>query len=427
MAKSYTKKKKTKGFINRIMLGKEKSEGYARASLPSNRWELFWDIFKGRFLKLIIINILMLLFFIPLFVLLFYRYIGLVNYGTYYPFSQGFGIGYLASPSLAGYAETIAVSVNLITLLFLPVAAAFASIGISGGAYVIRNMVWTEGIFVANDFWRGIRQNIKTVLKIMLLYSVVFYLCILSLSICNQNIATGSADTFFVISKVLICLLLGFVSLMTLHMITMGVTYEIKFRHLIKNCFFYTIALIIQSVIFAGLGAIPFLMMLLNWNFIKTLGVIICVLFGGSFFLLVWTNFTQWSYDKFINDKVPGAKKNKGIYEKVKESDSESLKRYREQVALASLSTLSTKPIKPITDDELQLAELPTSFKRDDIIKLNESRQQIIDDHAKYVAEHQNEDRYKPSEEALAIQKEREEREKRIAKAKRELQKRNKK
>ena len=44
------------GLINRLMLGSEKSEGYARASLPSNRWELFWDIFKGRFGKLVVIN-----------------------------------------------------------------------------------------------------------------------------------------------------------------------------------------------------------------------------------------------------------------------------------------------------------------------------------------------------------------------------------
>ena len=60
-------KKKGGGLINRLMLGKEKSEGYARSTLPSNRWELFWDILKGRLGKLVIINLLMVLFLIPLF------------------------------------------------------------------------------------------------------------------------------------------------------------------------------------------------------------------------------------------------------------------------------------------------------------------------------------------------------------------------
>ena len=39
------------------------------------------------------------------------------------------------------------------------------AIGISGGAYVMRNMVWTEGIFVANDFWRGVKLNYKNALQ----------------------------------------------------------------------------------------------------------------------------------------------------------------------------------------------------------------------------------------------------------------------
>ncbi|MBQ3116258.1 MAG: hypothetical protein IJC07_04440 [Clostridia bacterium] len=420
------KKKKTKGFINRIMLGKEKSEGYARASLPSNRWELFWDIFKGRFFKLILLNFLTLLFFLPLLGLIIYRYMGIINSGTYYPFSQGFGIGYMAAPSLAGYAEGIVINVNIITLLLLPVALAFASIGIAGGAYVIRNMVWTEGIFVANDFWRGIRQNVMIVLKTMLFYSVILYVCLISISVCNQNIAIDKGAVFFTISKILLYILLFFMTLITLHMITMGVTYEIKFFKLLKNCFFYTIALIIQSTIFFALGGIPFFMILIKWNFFRTLGIVLVFLFGISLFLLVWTNFSQWSYDKFINDNVPGAQKNRGIYEKVKESDAKSLKKYREQVELSSLSTFSTRPMKPI-DDDIELAELPTSFKRDDIIKLNESKQRIIEDHERYVAEHMNDERYKPSEEALALQKEREEREKRIEKAKRELAKRNKK
>ncbi|MBQ8427148.1 MAG: hypothetical protein IJX16_05255, partial [Clostridia bacterium] len=70
---------KKRSLVERMMLGREKSEGYARASLPSNRWELFWDIFKGRFWKIVIINLLMILFFIPLFLLLFFRSSGIAN------------------------------------------------------------------------------------------------------------------------------------------------------------------------------------------------------------------------------------------------------------------------------------------------------------------------------------------------------------
>ena len=57
-----SKRVKKKSFLKKLLEGKEKSEEYARSTLPTNRWQLFWDIFKGRFWKLVIINLLMLLF-----------------------------------------------------------------------------------------------------------------------------------------------------------------------------------------------------------------------------------------------------------------------------------------------------------------------------------------------------------------------------
>ena len=157
------------------------------------------------------------------------------------------------------------------------------------------------------------------------------------------------------------------------------------------------------------------------------IGIMLVLFLSFSFLLLVWTNFSHWAYDKFINDKVPGAQKNKGIYEKVKESDSGALKQYRAQIALASRSSLNSKPIKPITDDELKIAELPTSFNRGDIEKLNESKRALYEDHARYVEEHKNDPEFQMTEEEKAIEELKDEREKRIEKAKKELAKRNKK
>lgn len=414
------------GFISRLMLGSEKSEGYARASLPSNRWELFWDIFKGRFGKLVIINLLVLLFCLPFLALLFFRYVAITNYGVIYPFSQSFGVGYGALPSMVGLAENITFNVNLLIFLLAPLGFMIAAVGIAGGAYVIRNMVWTEGIFVANDFWRGIKQNIRQMLLIFLVYSIVFYLSILSISLCDQSIAMGVDNKWlFVVSEVLTYGVLIVYSMMTLHMVTMSVTYELKFWHLIKNSFMFTIGLLPQNIFFIICGLIPFVFLLLG-GFFLAIGVILILLFGVSMFLLVWTDFCQWSYDKFVNDKIPGAQKNRGIYDKVKESDSGALKQYREQMAMAQRSSLNSKPIKPITDDDLKLAELPTSFNRADIEKLNESRRAIYEDHERYVEEHKNDPEFMPTEEEKELQKEQEAREKRIEQAKKELAKRNK-
>ncbi|MBP5466786.1 MAG: hypothetical protein J6Y43_04420 [Clostridia bacterium] len=413
-----------RGLIERLMLGSEKSEGYARASLPSNRWELFWDILKGRFWKLVVLNLLVLVFFIPLFLLIFYRSAVMSGMGANMPFAQGFGVGYQAPLSLVGTEQQIAFNVNIVAYLFLPIALMIAAIGVSGGAYVVRNMVWTEGIFVANDFWRGIRQNIKQMLLIALVYSIVFYLSAIAVSVADFSVANGTDKTWlFVISKIFSIITVIFFTVMTMHMITMSVTYELKFRALIRNSFLFTIGLLPQNAFFLLLGLIPFLLLMLGGFFIP-IGIIAVLLIGFSQVLLVWTDFCQWSYDKFINDKVPGAQKNRGIYEKVKETNSEALKQYRKQVAMTRTS-LNSRPIKPITDDELKIAELPTSFNRDDILRLIESKQAIYDDYEKYVEEHKNDAEFQPTEEEKAAEQDKAEREKRIEKAKKELMKRN--
>ena len=420
--------KKKRGLIDRLVMGSEKSEGYARASLPSNRWELFWDIFKGRFGKLFLINVLVILFCLPTIAMLFLRHMAIVNYGVTYPFSQSFGIGYGALPSMFGASENIVFMVNLAVYVFSPLAFCIAGIGLAGAIYVLRNMVWTEGIFVANDFWYGIKKNFKQYLLIMFVYSMVFYLSNLLISICDRTLVTGPDNAWiYSVSKVFTYIVLITFSVMTLHMLAMSSTYTLKYRQLFKNSFIFAFALLPNNALFIALGLIPFLVMMLG-GILMLIGILLVFVFGFSIFLLIWVNYSQWTYDKFINDRVKGAKKNRGIYQKVKESDSGALKKYREQLAMAEQTALNSRPIKPITDDDLTIAELPTSFSRDDIKKLEESKQAIYDDHAKFVEEHQKKkDKHEFTEQDLEFEKLRKEREQRIQKAKKELAKRNKK
>ncbi|MBR1983557.1 MAG: hypothetical protein IKA12_02590 [Clostridia bacterium] len=418
-------KKGLKGFVNRLVEGREKSEGYARASLPSNRWELFWDIFKGRFGKLVIINLLMLLFFLPTVLLFLFRYLSISAYGMSYPFGQAFGVGFMAPNSLIGMTEAIVFNVNSSIYLLFPIAMMIASIGLSGGAYIIRNLVWTEGTFVANDFWRGITKNYKKVFVITLMFSIIFYLTFSATALLEQMAVVGTIDVVLaVVLKVLAYFVFALFSIMTLHMITMTVTYDYGILALLKNSFLFTVGLIPQNVFFGFLVILPFLLAFLG-GFLTILFIIVIGLFGLSYAMLIWTDFSQWAYDGFINEKI-GAKKKRGIYEKVSDNSSkENLEKYKKQMEYARQSALSSRPIKPITDDELQLAELPTTFNRKDIEKLNASRQAIIEDNKRYVEEHS-----KQLEEKLYADKSKEELEKerqaRIERAKRELLKRKK-
>ena len=47
-----------RGLVARWLIGKERPEDYARSTLPTSRFGLFWDILKGRFGRLMLVNLL---------------------------------------------------------------------------------------------------------------------------------------------------------------------------------------------------------------------------------------------------------------------------------------------------------------------------------------------------------------------------------
>ena len=385
-----------KGFIARMLEGKERDENYARSTLPTGRWSLFWDIFKGRFSKLVIVNLLIIVFCIPLIAVYFLRYMMLVGQGTLLP-SNSLGVSWPAVPDIAGLEQQMILSTNLLWGALMVVAALIAAIGISGGIYVIRNLVWTEGIFVANDFWRGIKINAIVVLQSTLFYGVMLYLFTISIDAASVVIATGSGNqTLMVISQVFCYIAIALLTIMFLWMLSMGANYKIKFFRLLKNAFLMTFGMIFHNIFFVVLMAIPVILILLG-SFFAMIGYIILILFGLSYMLLVWFDYSQWVFDKYFESKREGGKVNRGIYPKAGKGgdQSKAVQQYEAEAAEAAKikSDLASRPIKPITDD-LKVYELPESFSRDDLKKLRESKEAIAEDTEKYAEEHKGDERY---------------------------------
>ena len=391
-----------KGLIARMLEGKEKSEEYARSTLPTNRWQLFWDIFKGNFWKIVKVNLLILVFFIPLLAVLALNWILTQNNGLLYPFGANLGVGYPASPNLQGTSEWLTMQTGLITYIGIMLTSVIAAVGLSGGMYVVRNMVWTEGIFVTNDFWRGVKLNFKNALQTALFFTIILFLCQTLIHMSDLNMASGLTSkgqtTWLRISQGVSYLMITLAALMSLWMIALGVNYKMTFLVMVKNSFLMMIGTFPQTVFFAVLAAIPFALLLIGGSMLTAIGVIIIALFGLAYALLVWLDFAQWVFDKFINPKIQGAKVGRGIYNRDGSSqltgdDSASSIEYQRIILSHGRSRLVARPIKPI-DDSLQVYELPQSFTREDLKKLRESKQNIVEDSEAYAEEHKNDLRY---------------------------------
>ncbi|MBR2340936.1 MAG: hypothetical protein IKA72_00820 [Clostridia bacterium] len=387
-----------KGFVARMLEGKERSEEYARSTLPTNRFQLFWDIFKGSFGKIVKCNLLMLLFFIPLLIVILFG--GIYKDLDLYPFGSNLTIGYPATPDVQGLSELVTFQSEGMILFGVVIASFIVAVGLAGGMYVVRNMVWTEGIFVTNDFWRGIKLNYKNALQTALFFSITLLLMKTIINSANLSLATATLpkwqEVWMEISIVMSYVFLAFAGMMSLWMIALGVNYVQSFWVMLKNAALICIGSLPQTIFFGVIAIAPFLLFLINSSFLMTWSLVILCLFAFTWTLLVWLDFAQWLFDKYINPKIEGAKVGRGIYNKNGESEvneSEAQLEYKRVLLSQGKSQLVARPIKPI-DDSLQVYELPQAFTREDLQRLRQSKQNIEEDTQAYAEEHKNDLRY---------------------------------
>ena len=240
-----------KGIFSRLIEGPERSEDYARKSLPTNRWALGFDLFKTNLGKIMKINFLMLIFVLPIFAVLYFRMVLISSEAMLSPFAQNIAIGYPAYPFITGTAETILLNTDLVTFVAIFICSFIAAVGISGGFYVMRNLVWTEGVFVASDFWVGVKKNYKTVLPSTILYVIILAITFLSIDLSNLQIAYDpSSAVIFTISKVISYVFIVFFTCVYLYTLTLGVTYDLSFFKLVRNALIFTIGLLPLNVFF---------------------------------------------------------------------------------------------------------------------------------------------------------------------------------
>lgn len=371
-----------KGFLHNLIVGKDKAEGYARASLPSNRWELFWDVFKGRFWKLVVINLMTVVAMILPLMLYLMMTVNISQSGADLPFSSAIGGGYPVVPDVSLLGVMLDMQWRNSFFTFLIPALLFAAIILSGVFYIMRNLVWEEGVFMANDFWKGFKDNILYFLVIMLIEGGVLWLTNYSISSVNYLDFVGQGNWFFTVSKYITVVVAVFVTIMVFYMMTLTVTYKLTLWQLIRNSFILALGLLPQNLFFLVLCFAPMLLIMLL-PMIAPFGIIVYLIIGFSAAILGWTTYNHWVYDKFINDKVPGAQKNRGIYQKVDMQGQPIVKKVR------ASKLIKKRPLKPVNDEEITL-ELPTTFTRADLARLHEEKERMAEDAERWSIEHEN-------------------------------------
>ena len=384
---------KRKGIVARWLDGKEREEDYPRTVLPESRWRLFWNIFKGKFGKLVLTNLLMLLFCLPLAAIIIYRSISIGAQELSGPWGSGLGVGYPVIPDVAGAFERIVYRSDLFFFGLMIPACVIAGVGLSGGLYVIRNMLQTD-LFLLKKFFRGVKRAFWSVLEAVLIFSVVLFAARCVGNYADLCVATGSPNAGWLIaSKVIGYLFVALCSLFCLWMIALGPAYRHNPWTLLRNSVVMTFGTFPQTVLFAALATWPVFVVLFVTGFFSLIFVVLIVLFGISYFCLVWLDFTQWAFDKFIDpDPVIAAQKSAEEGKAPAPAVNVTPEIVNLDIAYGK-SDLIARPIRPL-DDGAALRMLPETYSRADLEKLRESKAAMQREIDEYYEAHKNEDRY---------------------------------
>lgn len=381
-----------KGAMARMLAGNERTGG-AHAALSAGRWAYVLDQVRGRFSKLVLLNLLLLIFCIPLVVVFVIRSTYILAGGQSMPFSGWLFIGFPAYPSMIGVSERILLSVDLVFGALMVAGLVIAGIGISGGLNIVRNMIRSGGEFTLRDFWKGIGLNVGHVLPAAAVCGVPAYLLLVAIDYSRYLLAVGQGSAaglvVGIVFSVIGMILLALIFLWTL---SVGANYKVGFVKALRTAVFATFRLLPFNIFYAVLIAIPVGLIFLG-SFFQTIGLVLMFLFGIIYMLLVWMNYSQWAFDHLVGEPDAAADHAAPLQAASKAAKTTQAYEAGLEQAMLVKSDLASRPIKPI-DDDLVLYEMPESFTRADLQKARASKDKIAEDAKQYAEAHKNDEKY---------------------------------
>lgn len=381
--------------IANALQGREIADDYVRTNLPESRWSDTWALIKANFGKLVIINVLTLLFFIPGIALMVIRTGYISQMGLLYPLGSNAIGSYPVTPDMQGVAERLVLISDLMFFALLIVAGLVAAVGLSGGAYAVRKLINTRGGFTFKGYFFGVKAcYFRTVLAMTVVLAFVFASVAVS-DWAAYAIAMGTPAAGPVTAQVFVILATVVVGIICMWLFAVGVSYRLGFATLLKTSLKLCFKTILQTVLILAIALVPAWLLWLGFsvNLILIIAYIIYFLFGISFTLICWFAYTQWVLDLTVPPVVSAEKVNKttpSAAVKTEEEDDESLA--RELLAFGK-SELIGRPLRPL-DGSSSISGVGRAYGRADIAAAAAARQTIEGEVREYYDAHKDEPVY---------------------------------
>lgn len=381
---------KRQGFFNRLIMGSDNMPDFTPAQLPKTRWGLFADVFKNKLFEIFKLSLWGDLFLLPLVVFFIFNFINTRAYNIYIPYDANIGIGFPLETDAIIRGKSFAFTSEFQSLLIMIPLIVVLFLGMAGALYVMRRLVWGEPVTVTRHFFKGIKDNWKCAVVTGLLFSMSLFIMMFSFLIFGMLDNAGFINILMIIIAVIQLILVCGVALFAM---TQSVTYKMKIKQILSNGFVFGFALVAQNVFFLFIAffpvIIPEILALFSASTRFTIAPIFYILYailGVGFSMLVLTVYSQYAFDKYLNDRVEGAKKNRGMYvmtpEEEKRLEIERIKTHNVVYGAAYVA----KRLSSINEGA-GITPLSASYSRADLQKLSEEKNRIKDEVEKERAE----------------------------------------
>lgn len=301
-------------FMNNYYYGKSGKGDYTKDDLPTNRWQLFWEMLRTRLSGLCRLNLMYMLIWLPAMIVLM---IGVTSVFSSLMTEEG---------EIAENASVLLETIIQSTLLFLIPCIGITGIVTPGVAYVTRNWSRDEHAFIWSDFKDAVKANWKQGLLVSLITGFLPIAVYVGWNFYGEMSQNFSA--LMAILQVLV-LMVGLVwALAVTYMHPLIVTYKLRFRDVIRNALILAVARLPMSVGIRLLHCVPVviavaLAMVVNPIYCMLGLFAYYFLFGFALSRFITASYTNAVFDKFINSRIEGATVNRGLNTDVDEDDEE--------------------------------------------------------------------------------------------------------
>jgi len=279
-------------WFERFKKDKHDKKDFTLADLPDNRFDQFFDVIKTRFTGLLTLNLLYLMFVLPMLLIFLWIFIiALPEWEVAYPTKDPL--------------ENLITYLNGFLLICIPLNA-IAGPATAGAHYVLRNWSWGEHARAGADFWMEFKRSWKTsavynALSSMLIYACFFWIC----NAMGMPNSVGNALPEYV--RFIIAGVVGIVLVLYLltdvYVYPLMVTFKLNFKQLLKNALLLALARIPQTIGYLLGCALFIVLVCLLWQ-VTTFALVII---GFVLVFLAKMLLANSAFDKF-NHQLTGGK-----------------------------------------------------------------------------------------------------------------------